>query len=61
VSKCGYSDYPSQDGRHYPWSLSLNDSSGKGPEDAEQVETLIRSLFAVPSESSRSRDVDPKT
>ncbi|NDC35985.1 MAG: hypothetical protein EBZ51_11580, partial [Synechococcaceae bacterium WB9_2_112] len=38
VSKCGYSYYPSQDGRHYPW------------------EQLIRSLFGVPSESTRARE-----
>ena len=56
VSKCGYSYYPAQDGRHYPWYLSLTDSSGKAPEDPEQVETLIRSLFGVPSESTRGRE-----
>ncbi|MDI9406966.1 MAG: HIRAN domain-containing protein, partial [Chitinophagaceae bacterium] len=56
VSKCGYSYYPAQDGRHYPWYLSLTDSSGKAPEDPEQVEKLIRSLFGVPSESTRSRE-----
>jgi hypothetical protein len=56
VSKCGYSYYPAQDGRHYPWYLSLTDSSGKAPEDPEQVEKLIRSLFGVPSESTRIRE-----
>ena len=53
VSKCGYSYYPTQDGRHYPWYLSLIDSSGRAPEDSEKVEQLIRSLFGVPSESTR--------
>ena len=53
VSKCGYSYYPTQDGRHYPWYLSLTDSSGRAPEDSEKVEQLIRSLFGVPSESTR--------
>jgi hypothetical protein len=56
VSKCGYSYYPAQDGRHYPWYLSLTDSSGKAPEDPEKVEQLIRSLFGVPSESTRIRE-----
>jgi hypothetical protein len=56
VSKCGYSYYPAQDGRHYPWYLSLTDSSGKAPEDPEQVEKLIRSLFGVPSETTRLRE-----
>jgi hypothetical protein len=56
VSKCGYSYYPTQDGRHYPWYLSLTDSNGKAPEDPEQVEELIRSLFGVPSESTRVRE-----
>lgn len=56
VSKCGYSYYPTQDGRHYPWYLSLTDSSGKAPDDPEQVEQLIRSLFGVPSESTRVRE-----
>lgn len=56
VSKCGYSYYPAQDGRHYPWYLSLTDSNGKAPEDPEQVEKLIRSLFGVPSESTRNRE-----
>ena len=56
VSKCGYSYYPTQDGRHYPWYLSLTDSSGKAPEDPEQVEQLIRSLFGVPSEATRVRE-----
>ena len=56
VSKCGYSYYPAQDGRHYPWYLSVIDNNGKAPEDPEQVEQLIRSLFGVPSESTRSRE-----
>jgi len=56
VSKCGYSYYPTQDGRHYPWYLSLTDHKGKAPEDPAKVEQLIRSLFGVPSESSRARE-----
>jgi hypothetical protein len=56
VSKCGYSYYPTQDGRHYPWYLSLTGSGGKAPEDSEQVEQLIRSFFGVPSESTRVRE-----
>jgi len=56
VSKCGYSYYPAHDGRHYPWYLSLTDGSGKAPENPEQVEKLIRSLFGVPSESTRIRE-----
>jgi hypothetical protein len=56
VSKCGYSYYPTQDGRHYPWYLSLTDSSGKAPEETTKVEQLIRSLFGVPSESTRIRE-----
>jgi hypothetical protein len=56
VSKCGYSYYPTQDGRHYPWYLSLTDSSGKAPNNPEQVEQLIRSLFGVPSEATRTRE-----
>lgn len=56
VSKCGYSYYPAQDGRHYPWYLSLTDGSGKAPKDPDQVEHLIRSLFGVPSESTRIRE-----
>ncbi|MEY3929916.1 MAG: hypothetical protein RLZZ516_1626 [Cyanobacteriota bacterium] len=56
VSKCGYSYYPAQDGRHYPWHLSLTDRNGKAPEDPQQVEQLIRSLFGVPSESTRVRE-----
>ena len=56
VSKCGYSYYPAQDGRHYPWYLSLTDGRGKAPEDPEQVEQLIRTLFGVPSESTRVRE-----
>ena len=55
VSKCGYSYYPAQDGRHYPWYLSLTDSSGKAPDDLEHVEQLIRALFGVPSETTRVR------
>jgi hypothetical protein len=56
VSKCGYSYYPTQDGRHYPWYLSLTDSNGRAPEDSEKVEQLIRSLFGVPSESTRVQE-----
>lgn len=56
VSKCGYSYYPAQDGRHYPWYLSLTDSNGRAPEDPQQVEQLIRSLFGMPSESTRVRE-----
>lgn len=56
VSKCGYSYYPSQDGRHYPWYLSLTDGDGRAPEDSAKVEQLIRSLFGVPSESTRVRE-----
>jgi hypothetical protein len=56
VSKCGYSYYPTQDGRHYPWYLSLTDGSGKAPDDPARVEQLIRSLFGVPSESTRVRE-----
>ncbi len=56
VSKCGYSYYPTQDGRHYPWYLSLTGSSGKAPEDTEQVEQIIRSFFGLPSESTRIRE-----
>jgi len=56
VSKCGYSYYPAQDGRHYPWYLSLTGGSGKAPENPEDVERLIRSLFGVPSESTRIRE-----
>ncbi|MFZ9463484.1 MAG: HIRAN domain-containing protein [Vulcanococcus sp.] len=56
VSKCGYSYYPAQDGRHYPWYLSLIDSNGRAPEDPQHVEQLIRSLFGVPSESTRVRE-----
>ena len=56
VSKCGYSYYPAQDGRHYPWYLSLTDGGGQAPDDPEQVEQLIRSLFGVPSESTRIRE-----
>lgn len=53
VSKCGYSYYPTQDGRHYLWYLSLTDSNGKAPDDPQKVEQRIRSLFGVPSESTR--------
>ncbi|MEA5474272.1 HIRAN domain-containing protein [Synechococcus sp. CCY9201] len=56
VSKCGYSYYPAQDGRHYPWYLSLTDASGRAPEDPDVVEQLIRSHFGVPSESTRVRE-----
>ena len=56
VSKCGYSYYPSQHGRHYPWYLSLTDGNGRAPEDSEKVEQLIRSLFGVPSESTRVQE-----
>jgi hypothetical protein len=52
VSKRGYSYYPTQDGRHYPWYLSITDSNNKAP-DSEKIEQLIRSLFGVPSESTR--------
>lgn len=53
VSKCGYSYYPSQHGRHYPWYLSLTEAGGRAPEDRTEVERLIRSHFGVPSESTR--------
>ncbi len=56
VSKWGYSYYPGHDGRHYPWYLSLIAANGKAPEDPGKVEQLIRSLFGVPSESTRVRD-----
>ena len=56
VSKCGYSYYPSKDGRHYPWYLSLTDSNSRAPEDSQKVERLIRSLFGVPSESTRVQE-----
>lgn len=56
VSKCGYSYYPAQDGRHYPWYLSLTDASGQAPERPDEVEQLIRSHFGVPSESTRVRE-----
>ena len=56
VSKCGYSYYPTQDGRHYPWYLSLTDATGKAPVDIEALEQRIRSEFGVPSESSRVRE-----
>lgn len=54
VSKCGYSYYPTQDGRHYPWYLSLTDNRGKAPSDTEDVERLIRSFFGIASETTRS-------
>ena len=38
VSKCGYSYYPTQDGRHYPWYLSLTDGTGRAPADETSVE-----------------------
>ncbi len=53
VSKCGYSYYPSQHGRHYPWYLSLTEAGGRAPEDRTEVERRIRSHFGVPSESTR--------
>ena len=56
VSKCGYSYYPTQDGRHYPWYLSLTDRHGRAPDDPSKVEQLIRSLFGVPSEATRVRE-----
>lgn len=56
VSKCGYSYYPTQDGRHYPWYLSLTDGSGRAPADETAVEQLIRSQFGVPSETTRRRE-----
>jgi hypothetical protein len=56
VSKCGYSYYPTKDGRHYSWYLSLTDDSGKAPEQPEEVEQLIRSHFGVPSESTRVQE-----
>ena len=56
VSKCGYSYYPTQDGRHYPWYLSLTDSSGRAPAFEVAVEKLIRAQFGVPSETIRRRD-----
>lgn len=56
VSKCGYSYYPTQDGRHYPWYLSLTDASGKAPDTIESVEQIIRAHFGVPSEGTRIRE-----
>jgi hypothetical protein len=56
VSKCGYSYYPSQDGRHYPWYLSLTDANGRAPEKPDEVERLIRSHFGVASENSREKE-----
>ncbi|MEA5413641.1 HIRAN domain-containing protein [Synechococcus sp. BA-132 BA5] len=56
VSKCGYSYYPSQQGRHYPWYLSLTEEGGQAPEDRSEVERRIRSHFGVPSESTRVRE-----
>ena len=56
VSKCGYSYYPAQDGRHYPWYLSLTEASGKAPEKPDEVERLIRSHFGVPSGSTRVQE-----
>lgn len=53
VSKCGYSYYPSQHGRHYPWYLSLTEEGGRAPEDRSEVERRIRNHFGVPSESTR--------
>ena len=60
VSKCGYSYYPTQDGRHYPWYLSLTDNAGKAPDDPGKVEQLIRSLFGVPSEATRVKERQSK-
>ena len=56
VSKCGYSYYPAEDGRHYPWYLSLTDDDGKAPHNPEEVEQLIRSHFGVPSETTRVQE-----
>jgi hypothetical protein len=56
VSKCGYSYYPSQQGRHYPWYLSLTEEGGRAPDDRSEVERRIRSHFGVPSESTRVRE-----
>jgi len=56
VSKCGYSYYPSQQGRHYPWYLSLTEQDGEAPEDRSEVERRIRSHFGVASESTRVRE-----
>jgi hypothetical protein len=56
VSKCGYSYYPAEDGRHYPWYLSLTDADGKAPHNPEEVEQLIRSHFGVPSETTRVQE-----
>jgi hypothetical protein len=56
VSKCGYSYYPSQHGRHYPWYLSLTETDGAAPEDRSEVERRIRSHFGVASESTRVRE-----
>jgi hypothetical protein len=56
VSKCGYSYYPTQDGRHYPWYLSLTDGDGRAPTDEAALEQLIRSQFGVGSETTRSRE-----
>ncbi len=56
VSKCGYSYYPTQDGRHYPWYLSLTDAAGGAPADEAAVERLIRNQFGVPSETIRRQD-----
>lgn len=53
VSKCGYSYYPSQHGRHYPWYLSLTEADGRAPEDRTELERWIRNHFGVPSESTR--------
>lgn len=55
VSKCGYSYYPTQEGRHYPWYLSLTDAEGRAPADPDEVEQLIRSWFGEPSELTRRR------
>jgi hypothetical protein len=56
VSKCGYSYYPTQDGRHYPWYLSLTDADGQAPSDPDGVEQMIRSWFGEASETTRRRE-----
>ena len=53
VGKCGYSYYPSQHGRHYPWYLSLTEAGGRAPKNRADVEQRIRSHFGQPSESTR--------
>ena len=56
VSKCGYSYYPTQDGRHYPWYLSLTDGTGRSPADETSVEQQIRTLFGIASETTRQKE-----